>query len=110
MCSSSIDYTKQDRISLNFLWLDSVDLAISRVATRVKAGGHSIPEDDIRRRYDLGLRNFFALYQPLVDEWVFYNGPVDQEQIIASYEDGQLTIVDSNLWKGLPSKYGQKAK
>ncbi|MBN2259857.1 MAG: zeta toxin family protein [Clostridiales bacterium] len=37
--------------SLVFFWLDSVDLAIERVKTRVLEGGHNIPKQVIIRRY-----------------------------------------------------------
>src|SRR5215203_291854 len=33
------------RVTIVFLWLRSVDLAIARVSARVKLGGHSIPEE-----------------------------------------------------------------
>lgn len=39
------------KITLIFFWLNSADLAVSRVRSRVKEGGHNIPEDVIRRRY-----------------------------------------------------------
>lgn len=42
---------------LMFLWLRSADLAVQRVRERVRAGGHDVPEEVIRRRYDAGLRN-----------------------------------------------------
>ncbi|MCK4342766.1 MAG: zeta toxin family protein, partial [Phycisphaerae bacterium] len=58
---------------LIFLWLESADLAVARVAARVRMGGHSIPESIIRRRYSAGLRNFFSLYQPLANSWRMYN-------------------------------------
>ena len=51
------------RFELIFLWLPSVELAVARVAQRVALGGHDIPEDVIRRRYQAGLRNFFNLYR-----------------------------------------------
>ena len=46
--------TRGYRISLVFLSLTSVELALSRVALRVSQGGHGIPSDTVRRRYDLG--------------------------------------------------------
>jgi predicted ABC-type ATPase len=52
---------------LTFLLLDTPDLAVSRVAERVKMGGHFVPEDTIRRRFESGLKNFFRLYKPLAD-------------------------------------------
>jgi len=45
-------------ITFLFVYLNSVTLAIERVALRVSKGGHSIPKDVIERRYYKGLRNF----------------------------------------------------
>lgn len=61
------------RVKLIFLRLDSADEAIARVAQRVQQGGHDIPPDTIRRRFDTGLRNFEHLYAPLVDAWALYD-------------------------------------
>jgi len=44
------------------------------VQERVRAGGHSIPEEVIRRRFVRGLRNFFKIYQPILDGWVLFDG------------------------------------
>ena len=60
-------------VSLVFVWLPSADLAVQRVAARVRSGGHDIPETTIRRRYQAGLRSFFEVYQPLVDSWRLYD-------------------------------------
>lgn len=60
-------------VSLLFFWLPSPELAIERVATRVAEGGHNIPEDVIRRRYDSGIRNFKALYMSACDFWTIYD-------------------------------------
>ena len=57
---------------LIFLWLQNADLAVFRVKERIKAGGHSVPEETIRRRYAAGLKNFFNLYSPLADSWHLY--------------------------------------
>ena len=38
-------------VLLYYYWLDSPELAISRVAQRVRNGGHFVPDEDIRRRY-----------------------------------------------------------
>jgi predicted ABC-type ATPase len=58
---------------LIFLWLPSADFAVSRVAHRVAKGGHAVPEETVRRRYDAGLRNFFSLYQPQSTTWQMYD-------------------------------------
>src|SRR5258708_7317451 len=43
---------------LFFFWLPSADIAVNRVAALTPSGGHHIPEDAIRRRYDRGLETF----------------------------------------------------
>jgi predicted ABC-type ATPase len=45
------------RVHILFLWLRNEELAVRRVAERVRAGGHDVPEDVVRR-YRAGLRNF----------------------------------------------------
>lgn len=60
------------RITLHYLRVVSADFAVSRVAERVAAGGHSVPEQDIRRRHGRSLRLFEQLYRPAVDLWYLY--------------------------------------
>ena len=57
-------------VRLLFLSLPSVDLAVERVAQRVRHGGHDIPQDVIRRRFESGRRNFVTAYRDSVDSWV----------------------------------------
>ena len=61
------------RTHLLFVWLRSADLAIERVAERVRRGGHAIPPEEIRRRYERGVGNLFDLYLPVVDTWAIYD-------------------------------------
>ena len=65
--AKALDY----EVTLLFFWLSSKELAANRVKTRVAEGGHNIPVDVIERRYDRGLLNFFELYLPLVNNWMF---------------------------------------
>lgn len=60
-------------VSLFFLALPSVDLALARVAERVKQGGHNIPPEVVRRRFAAGRVNFEAKYQQAVDAWALYD-------------------------------------
>lgn len=74
------------RITLHYFEARSADFAVARVARRVAAGGHAIPEADIRRRYARGLALFKRVYRPAVDVWYHYivdeQGPrrADQSQ------------------------------
>jgi predicted ABC-type ATPase len=61
------------RVKLIFLQLDSPEEAIARVAQRVRQGGHTIPQETIRRRFAAGRENFERVYAPLVDAWALYD-------------------------------------
>lgn len=65
------------RVSLYFLSLPDAETAIARVASRVRQGGHDIPEDVIRRRFVVGLKNFQRRYAPLVNVWALYDNTGD---------------------------------
>jgi predicted ABC-type ATPase len=71
-------------VSLIFLSLPSADLALQRVAQRVRQGGHAVSEDDIRRRFDRGREHFETLYKALVDIWMLYDNAGDTPILIAS--------------------------
>ncbi len=60
-------------VTLLFLSLGSADEAVRRVAERVRQGGHRVPEEVIRRRFDAGLRNLRDHYAARVDEWRLYD-------------------------------------
>ncbi len=55
-------------IGLIYLRLPSAEASIERVARRAAAGGHTIPEATIRRRFERGRANLETRYKPLVHE------------------------------------------
>lgn len=48
-------------------------MATARVAQRVLEGGHDVPEEVMRRRFDAGWSNFEHIYRDLVDGWNLYD-------------------------------------
>jgi predicted ABC-type ATPase len=88
------------RFHLVYVWSPSAEFSIQRVAWRVRAGGHHIPEETIRRRHASSLKNFFVLYQPIADVWgVLDNTGLDGPRVIASGRLGSEPIIgDSDLW------------
>jgi predicted ABC-type ATPase len=56
-----------------FIGLSSPEQHIARVRARVAAGGHDIPEETIRRRWDASRRNVIALMPHLTELRVFDN-------------------------------------
>lgn len=93
--------------SLVFLWMPSVEAAIARVGERVRAGGHAVPEETIRRRYETGLRNFFQIYQPLATRWRFYdNGGMQGPRILAEGQGSRVSrISDPRVWQEIEVRY-----
>jgi len=69
-------------VRLVFLRLPSADLAVDRVAARVRQGGHGVPEPVIRRRFDAGLLNFHAVYKGLVNSWALYDSAENPPRLL----------------------------
>ena len=92
----------QDRgyyVSLLFFWLNSIELAIQRVAERVRNGGHNVPERVIRSRYVSGIHNFFHLYANAVDYWTVFDNSESPRRLIASGGRARKTkIVEPELF------------
>ena len=79
-------------VALLYFWLRSADLAVERVSMRVASGGHSIPEEVVRRRYERGRRNLFDLYLPLADEWMIFDNSSLGATLVAEQELGQEQV------------------
>lgn len=60
-------------IEIVFLQLPTPALALQRIASRVKQGGHNVPAYDVRRRFRRGWENFQNVYKPLADSWAVYD-------------------------------------
>lgn len=87
-------------VTLVYFWLETVELAIERVAKRVLSGGHNIPTDTIKRRYHAGIRNFINLYLEIVDEWLLFDNSKETPQTIAKgNKQQQLFIEDETKWE-----------
>lgn len=70
-------------VSIVFLTLPDAQTAIARVATRVKQGGHHIPDAVIVRRFHAGLANL-PLYTACVDQWAVYDNKGAEPLLLAS--------------------------
>jgi predicted ABC-type ATPase len=85
-----------------FVTLRNADLAIERVKSRVRLGGHSVSDAIIRRRFGAGIRNFFELYRPLADNWSVYDNSTGPVPILVATgrHESELSLVDAKLWAG----------
>jgi predicted ABC-type ATPase len=92
-------------VTLVFFFLDSVELAIERVKTRVKEGGHDIPRQVIIRRYYAGLGNLFKLYIPVCDYWMLFdNSRLHSELIAEGYLDIEHEIKNIRTFEMIKNK------
>jgi predicted ABC-type ATPase len=60
------------RVEIVYLRLRSTQLALRRIAARVRQGGHNVPRSDVVRRFKRGWENFESVYRPLADSWAVY--------------------------------------
>jgi predicted ABC-type ATPase len=92
---------------LIFLWLPSAEMAVQRVVSRVRDGGHGIAEAVVRRRYERSLANFFNLYRPVADSWLMLDnsGVPDPKPIAWRNVGGPVHIVREGPWEQLRSRY-----
>ena len=92
-------------VVLLFFWLPSPEMAVARVAKRVSEGGHNIPTETIYRRYWLGLQNFFNIFTPIVDSWMFFDNE-NKSHLIASSN----AIVDSEQFSKIKESCQNRKK
>ncbi|RJP25728.1 MAG: Zeta toxin family protein [Candidatus Omnitrophota bacterium] len=75
------------RVKLIFLSLPNGEMAIARVRERVAQGGHSVPEDIIKRRFSAGWEHFHMIYKVLVNVWKHYDNSQEEPVLIAQGEN-----------------------
>ena len=92
-------------VTVLYFWLNSPDLAIERVRIRVKEGGHNIPNETIKRRYDLGISNMFNLYIPVSDYWMFIDNSSSPFEILAEGQKNIENINNAQIWTNLKKEY-----
>ena len=72
------------RVLLHYVLISSAGQAVQRVTLRVLCGGHHVPEEDVRRRFQRSRQHFLADYLPLADEWGVWDNQVPPAVCIAS--------------------------
>lgn len=87
------------KVSLIFIWLESPQHALERVAVRVARGGHHIKDADVVRRYYRGIEHLVQDYIALVDYWVVVNNTDGMLDEIAEGEKNEaIRIKNHYLW------------
>jgi predicted ABC-type ATPase len=61
------------RIRIVYLRISSPQIALRRIAARVKQGGHNVPRRDVLRRFNRSWLNFINHYRLCADTWSVYD-------------------------------------
>ena len=73
-------------VDMYFVGVENVEIAIKRVADRVRRGGHGVEEKDIRRRYVKSQKNLIKAI-PICDEIKIYDNTFSFIRL-ASFSNG----------------------
>lgn len=72
-------------VEIVYLRLSTQELAVKRVAARVREGGHHVPADDVKRRFERSWLNFQKIYLPICDAWWVYDASVRPPLLIEKH-------------------------
>ena len=70
------------RIEIVYLKINSPQLALRRIAARVRQGGHNVHREDVLRRFVRSWTNFVGIYRPMADRWSVYDNSDVNPQLL----------------------------
>ena len=101
--AKSLGYTT----TIAYVFVDSAEVCIARIAARVQSGGHFVPDEDVRRRYVRSKENFVSVYAQLADRWLlYYNG--GSEIVLVAYGNGSSNIIMRERYEAFMEDICQK--
>ncbi|HDZ3659025.1 TPA: hypothetical protein RSV91_002050 [Mannheimia haemolytica] len=81
---------------LNYIGVDSYKINIARVKARVKAGGHFIDEETIRKRYHISRENLIeAIF--IHDETLIYDNSETKPNLILQIADKKVIKISDKI-------------
>jgi predicted ABC-type ATPase len=94
-------------LHLFFLWIPDPALAIQRIRQRVRLGGHNVPPEVVRRRYQRTLENLTRVYWPMVDYGQIIDNSGAEPRPIAEKAGAHVAIFDASLYNVIHGGSGQ---
>lgn len=91
-------------VKLVYLWLPSAEVAVRRVRERVRKGGHDVPADDVRRRFERSLTNLARHYLPLADEWSILDNSGAAPRLVAEGTSAGTRVMDEGVFAAISSR------
>ena len=87
------------KVVIIYTFVDSAASCVARIQTRVKNGGHPVPEEDVIRRFDRSKQHFWNIYKQQADHWVLYYNGGDDIVCVAEQDKGKdIVIFAENLY------------
>ncbi|MBA2606167.1 MAG: AAA family ATPase [Acidobacteria bacterium] len=87
------------QITIIFLFVESPEILIERIAERVKKGGHFVPDEDVRRRFLRGKQNFWNVYKNLADSWSLIYNAEGRFYEVALGKNQEIQIFDEDTYQ-----------
>ena len=85
-------------VTIILVFLDSVELCLHRIAERVAQGGHNVPEEDVRRRFQRVFPVFWHQYRPHANHCLLVFNGGESFLPVAEATDGVWTVYDAQVW------------
>jgi predicted ABC-type ATPase len=79
-------------VHLMYVCVAPVEIALGRIAQRVAAGGHGVPEADVRRRYGRSLSNLPVAIAQADHAILFDNTSDEGPRLVLALDHGDITI------------------
>lgn len=94
-------------VVIAYIFVDSPEVCIKRIETRVRNGGHFVPSEDVVRRYARSKDNFVNLYRDIADCWLlYYNGGTDLS--LVAHGNGSVNVLSKERYDAFMEDICQK--
>lgn len=90
---------KKYLITIMFVYLNEPEISIDRIKVRVSKGGHHVPDEDVRRRFERGINNFWNIYRQMSDNWILINNSETSFEQVAIKGSKNYEILNEALFK-----------
>lgn len=93
------DFKKKNYlVTIIFVYLNEPQISIDRIKVRVSKGGHHVPDEDVRRRFERGINNFWNMYRQMSDNWILVNNSETSFEQVAIKGTKNLEILNELLF------------
>jgi predicted ABC-type ATPase len=93
------------RTCLILIWAPDIELCAARVASRVRAGGHDVPEADLRRRLPRIVANL-PRYRALADRFLLVDNTGQAAILVYEHCEAGAVILDAERFTAVRREVG----